>query len=371
MSAVPHLYWRWVVHFRTALLLGPEVVWIFLSPETGLRNSSCGHVRFRRTERMVFEGARLKGVHGLQWWHGVREGPGMGWLRSAQNAWQDRNLHVEVSLSAPMIHNTCPRRVRNQRSLHEMYSMTVIILCSLLIPHNLKHIISSIAIWVCTIHRGWWFSKFSVALPFACINLILLYYWNSLGEFAEWKPCCTYKWGLLFRLLLFCSALFSWRGTRFCIFMVKLYVFDTIITGQEEQVWACESSRLKCWLREPALKSRPSESVSVGHTSLDSHIIRCQKETSYNLKHKRTDEHRGRIYAVGPFSIPPYTASLQASRILLLIVADNTYEGSQSTYCALCFGCLWGLLTLLGNRFICKWWLVIKWPLPICCLKER
>lgn len=45
-------------------------------------------------------------------------------LCSAQHAWEDRNLHVGVLLSAQ-----CLQRVRNPRSLHEIYLMMVIILC--------------------------------------------------------------------------------------------------------------------------------------------------------------------------------------------------------------------------------------------------
>lgn len=139
------------------------------------------------------------GMRGWNAWS--KRGSGHG-LCSAQNVWDNRNLHVKVLLSAQ-----CPQHVRNLRSLHEMYLMMVIILCPLLIPHNLNYPTSTGSNKILYKTQSLVVFLFPVTLPFVCIRLIFLYCWNSWEEFAKWNGFCTCTWVPLFRLL-FCFALF-------------------------------------------------------------------------------------------------------------------------------------------------------------------
>lgn len=128
----------------------------------------------------------------------------------------------------------------------ETYLIVVIILCSLLIPHNLKYTISIGSNM--TLYKTQSLVVFQILHGFA----FCMYQFNFASLLELFGGICKMK--SLAALVNECFCLgccsvllrFSWRGTHFCIFTIKHYVLDTIVTGQEEQLLDHESSHLKC-----------------------------------------------------------------------------------------------------------------------------
>lgn len=151
-------------------------------------------------------GPGLREWDGFQWQHGVDR----VWAWAQECSKCIRNLRVQVLSSALLIHNTCPQQARTPRSLQWIYLMTVLIWSSFLISPNLKYMISTgSSISIQNTELGGFPN--SEALPFVCINLILLYCWKSLEHFAKLKALLHLwmRFCISCRLALLCV---SWRG---------------------------------------------------------------------------------------------------------------------------------------------------------------
>lgn len=152
---------------------------------------------------------------------------------------------------------------------------------------NSSTLFQLVAIWFRTKHRAWWFSKFSVALPFVCIRLILFYCWNSWEEFAKWNAFCTCTWVLLFRLL-FGFGLFFLERHALLHFHNK-----TLCSWHHCHRNKWETTRVTFEVPTPWTCS-PVSAMGRSHLT-GQHLVRCSKETSSNLTYKRTDEYQGRF----------------------------------------------------------------------------
>lgn len=241
------------------MLLRPGTRWLHL-PESGISNSFYGHIRVKSGERqwcLVQTG--LRELKRFYWQNGVRKGQGWAWSCSECTR---RNLFIEFLLSAPVIHNTCLQQVRNPRSSQQIYSMMVIILSSLLIPHNFRHNILIGSNTILNKIQSRWFSKFSVALSFLSINLFLLYCWNALEEFANLKV-------LLHLWMRFCIILFCF------VFPGEAYTFTLSWhhchwrRGGSVRLWELAFEVLNPCTHSPVSGTSNCLMVTIGHSSLD------------------------------------------------------------------------------------------------------